>query len=108
MIEETLEEAAEKYVNIKHKPSSGIPNKGIQNFYDCRNAFKDGAKWQAEKSDKELEVAKHLYLTALKEKEQMCTKEDMWESYKESNTIFGDEIALRQEFEEWFEKFKKK
>ena len=47
-----LEEAAEKYVNIKHKPSSGIPNKGIQNFYDCRNAFKDGAKWQMDKQER--------------------------------------------------------
>ena len=102
--EETLEEAAERI----------YPNEGYKDEAYCdlgemsRELWLEGAKWQAEKSDKELEVAKHLYLTALKEKEQMCTKEDMWESYKESNTIFGDEIALRQEFEEWFEKFKKK
>ena len=45
---EKLEQAAEKYVDTKHKPAAGTPNKGIQNFYDCRTAFKDGAKWQQE------------------------------------------------------------
>lgn len=34
----------------------------------------------------------------------LYNKEDLWESYKASNTIFEDEIALRQEFEKWFEK----
>ena len=99
MKQETLEEVAEKTADNFEEPNfkAGVIYGVIE-----------GAKWQAEKSDKELEVAKHLYLTTLKEKEQMCTKEDMWESYKESNTIFGDEIALRQEFEEWFEQFKKK
>ena len=58
---ETLEEAAEKYVDNKHKPAAGIPNKGIQNFYDCKNAFKDGAKWQAEKMYSEEEVGELLY-----------------------------------------------
>ena len=108
--EETLEEAAEKefpLLNTKFDKGGVIEEENLQ-LLGHRRSFIKGAKWQAEKSDKELEVAKHLYLTALKEKEQMCTKEDMWESYKESNTIFGDEIALRQEFEEWFEKFKKK
>lgn len=47
---------------------------------------KFGVKWQAEQD-------KNFY-----------NKEDLWESYKASNTIFEDEIALRQEFEKWFEK----
>ena len=51
---ETLEQAAEKYVDTKHKPAAGTPNKGIQNFYDCRTAFKDGAKWQQERSCSEV------------------------------------------------------
>ena len=52
-----------------------------------RSIFISGAKWQAE---------------------NMYSEEDMWEAYKASNTIFEDEIALRQEFDEWFEQFKKK
>lgn len=43
-----------------------------------------------------------------KQDKNFYNKEDLWESYKASNTIFEDEIALRQEFEEWFEEFKKK
>ena len=43
-----------------------------------------------------------------KQDKNFYNKEDLWESYKASNTIFEDEIALRQEFEEWFEQFKKK
>ena len=84
--EETLEEAAEKYVNIKHKPSSGIPNKGIQNFYDCRNAFKDGAKWQAEKMYSEEEV-KNIISKLIRDCYYM----------QEPN----------QDVDEWFEQFKK-
>lgn len=105
--QETLEEASKNY-SEKTASIKILVNDMQDRLVLCESAFEAGAKWQAEKSDKELEVAIHLYLTTLKEKEQMCTKEDMWESYKESNTIFGDEIALRQEFEEWFEQFKKK
>mgnify|MGYP003607695365 CR=1 FL=1 len=54
--------------------------------YNIEDAIKEGAKWQAERS---------------------YSQNDMWEAYKASNTIFEDEIALRQEFEEWFEQFKK-
>ena len=60
-----------------------VGNDGISNI----DSFIKGAKWQAER---------------------MYSEEDMWEAYKASNTIFEDEIALRQEFEEWFEQFKKK
>ena len=42
-----------------------------------------------------------------KQDKNFYNKEDLWESYKASNTIFEDEIALRQEFEEWFEEFKR-
>jgi hypothetical protein len=49
-----------------------------------RERFIEGAKWQAER-----------------------IKEDMWEAYKQSNTVFDDEVALRTEFEKWFEQFKK-
>lgn len=52
--------------------------------------FKLGSEWQQEQN-------KNLY-----------SEEDLWESYKASNTIFEDEIALRQEFEKWFKKYKKK
>ena len=43
-----------------------------------------------------------------KQDKNFYNKEDLWESYKASNTIFEDEIALRQEFEKWFENFKNK
>ena len=85
MIEETLEEAAEKYVDNKHKPAAGIPNKGIQNFYDCKNAFKDGAKWQAERMYSEEEV--HIILNSFK-------------------SLISS--GYNKPYFDWFEQFKKK
>lgn len=66
----------------------------LGNYQDQESAIRCsielGVKWQAEQD-------KNFY-----------NKEDLWESYKASNTIFEDEIALRQEFEKWFENFKNK
>ena len=81
--QETLEEAAEKWVfEINGNKWSNNDNTAGDNY----GSFITGAKWQAERS---------------------YSQNDMWEAYKASNTIFEDEIALRQEFEEWFEQFKK-
>jgi len=82
MKQETLEEVA---LNI-------IPDKSTAGWIDSfgateRIGFIKGAKWQ---------------------QERMYSEEDMWKAYKQSNTIFEDEIALKAEFKEWFEKFKKK
>ena len=52
----------------------------------------------------ELEKLINEVLTWQKE----ISKENMWESYKAANTIFIDKIALRKEFELWFENFNKK
>jgi hypothetical protein len=84
---ETLEEVAEKYVNNKHKPASGTPDKSIQNFYDCKNAFKDGAKWQQEQ-DKKLYSGEEVLRLLTSFKEYLSFSDEI------------DEI-------EWFEKFKK-
>ena len=93
MKQETLEEAAEKYVDNKHKPAAGIPNKGIKNFYDCKNAFKDGAKWQAEKSYSEEDLISLLEFNYKKETNQLGTlRKD-----------YSQKIVR-----EWFEQFKKK
>jgi len=68
------------------------------------------AKWQQEHCDKELEVAKHLYLTALKEKEIMYSEEDMlnfaWFLVKNIGQYSSDKTA---HFEgEYLKQFKKK
>lgn len=46
--QEDLETASLNYVEKSFKPSSGTPNKGIQNYYDCKHSFIAGAKWQEE------------------------------------------------------------
>ena len=81
--QETFEEAAERF-------SKKFLNNGQNSEFEAQAALlgvQFGAKWQQERS---------------------YSEEDMWEAYKASNTIFEDEIALRQEFEEWLEQFKKK
>ena len=85
--QETLEEAAEKYSENWEK-ITGLDYENTVPSEVNKLDFINGAKWQQEQD-------KNFY-----------NKEDLWESYKASNTIFEDEIALRQEFERWFEKFK--
>ena len=84
---ETLEEAAERLTkDFPHYSVRGnMDDSEIKGWF--LEALQKGAKWQQERS---------------------YSQNDMWEAYKASNTIFEDEIALRQEFEEWFEQFKKK
>lgn len=84
--QETLEEVAENYINKQLFDFGDLTHVAE---HQAKQAFKNGAKWQQQQN-------KNLY-----------SKEDMWESYKASNTIFEDEIALRQEFEKWFNQFKK-
>ena len=85
--QETLEEAAERLTkDFPHYSVRGnMDDSEIKGWF--LEALQKGAKWQQERS---------------------YSQNDMWEAYKASNTIFEDEIALRQEFEEWFEQFKKK
>lgn len=59
----------------------------FDNYTEIKKGFINGAKWQAER---------------------MYSKEDMWEAYKDSNTVFDDKDCLREEFEKWFEQFKKR
>ena len=80
--QETLEEAKKKFADV-HKKEWDMAYEFGRDMY----SFEKGAKWQAER---------------------MYSEEDMWESYRASNTIFEDETALRQEFEGWFKQFKKK
>jgi hypothetical protein len=123
MKQETLEE----FINQTNTPE------GLDQFsYD--KGLEDGSKWQQEQNNKlysEEEVREAVNWEAmyeeslsmqrtsnagyeskineLKEKiKTMYSKEDMWEAYKNSNTVFDNKDSLREEFEEWFEQFKKK
>lgn len=82
--QETLEEAkVNNLIKLFGKDYDLEPRCVIES---CNDSLIYGVEWQAEQN-------KNLY-----------NKEDLWESYKASNTIFEDEIVLRQEFEKWFEK----
>ena len=72
---ETLEEAAERIGNNFEDSnfSAGVIYGVIE-----------GAKLREKDFDKELEVAKHLYLTALKEKEQMFNNEEVYQILNDS------------------------
>lgn len=87
--EEPKKETLEEYIEKSYPKDSSIYDFTVTS--KIRNGIRKGAKWQQEQN-------KNLY-----------NKEDLWESYKASNTIFEDKIALRQEFEKWFiEQFKNK
>ena len=80
---------------------------------DLLNSKQETLEDALEKYGKEVGIGNMSYLKCAEfgakwQAERMYSEEDMWEAYKASNTIFEDEIALRQEFEEWFEQFKKK
>ena len=79
-----------KQVGTKQETLEEFAERLFPNKMEEYDIFLMGAKWQQEQN-------KNLY-----------SEEDLWESYKASNTIFEDKIALRQEFEKWFEQFKKK
>ena len=116
--QETLEEVAEKYVDIKHRPSSGIPNKGIQNFYDCRNAFKDGAKWQQKQYTIEEQHVEHSIGDLEKEYIKGFNEGSKWQqerSYSEEEVFeIVDKVfhmyasSYRQDAKKWLTIFKKK
>ena len=85
MEKETLEEAAENYCSNNH-----AINEDRAAWQDIEFAFKDGAKWQAER---------------------MYSEEDLREAFKQSRQckIFEKDMPpVHNEFEDWFEKFKKK
>ena len=80
MDRETLEEAAKQYAE-KH----ALSTRHISHI-----GFEDGAKWQAER---------------------MYSEEDLREAFKQSRQckIFEKDMPpVYEEFEEWFEQFKKK
>ena len=109
--EETLEEAAENY-GWRIKTNSFSDNvKANELAESSKQDFIAGAKWQAEKSDKELEVAKHLYLTALKEKERMYSEEEVGELVYNIIGEYGKHYGIMidgSKLNELFEQFKKK
>ena len=111
MIQETLEEAAENY-GWRIKTNSFSDNvKANELAESSKQDFIAGAKWQAEKSDKELEVAKHLYLTALKEKERMYSEEEVGELVYNIIGEYGKHYGIMidgSKLNELFEQFKKK
>ena len=106
---ETLEEAAEKFRSNNPGTMQGGNNTKIL------NAFKNGAKWQAErmyseeelqqKIDAHLEVAKDLWLSTIKEQKKMYSEEEVWKLVNKLNETLniGSDLTL----EEWFEQFKK-
>ena len=81
--QETLEEAAEKHSELQ----AGTFTPPHKTTY--KHGFEDGAKWQAER---------------------MYSEEDLKEAFKSCYTPFGfDRIGdLEQDFNKWFEQFKKK
>ena len=74
--QETLEEAAEKYVNKK----GDIPTTELEDAI-FKQGFIDGAKWQQEQCKKDLDahldVAETLWLQAVKENKKMYSEEYM-------------------------------
>lgn len=84
MEKETLEEAAERNHNEQKL--------NTYTLYSFNDAFKDGAKWQAER---------------------MYSEEDLEKAYKDGGRNEYDFInkyhcKARISFDKWFEKFKKK
>lgn len=76
--QETLEEAAEKFRSNNPGTMQGGNNTKIL------NAFKNGAKWQAER---------------------MYSEEDLRNAYRWGTTV---NHGTKEHFNEWFEQFKKK
>jgi len=77
---ETLEEAAEKYANHSLKE---------ERQKDLKLGFKEGAKWQSERSYSEEEVIKILH------------------NYRNHFELYRNIQVLPTMFFEWFEQFKK-
>jgi len=75
MNRETIEEAAEKVAKLKY----GATIYGLERV----NAFKDGAKWQAER---------------------MYSEEDLLSAFEAGMMFIGED---KGSFREWFEQFKK-
>ena len=112
---ETLEEAAEKFRSNNPGTMQGGNNTKIL------NAFKNGAKWQAErmyseeelqqKIDAYLEVAKDLWLFTIKEQKKMYSEEEVQVKLYECLGYFAQKhniIINGNEIDQWFEQFKKK
>jgi phosphomevalonate kinase len=97
MKQETLEELAEKLQEeIKYGAS-------ISDIIDTLT------KWQQEHCYKELEEVKHLYLTALKQKERMYSEEEVDKILRNFRSVFlpfgqVSDLTLNN----WFEQFKNK
>ena len=113
--QETLEEAAERYVksDLKKTPLYWL-------FYDT---FKAGAKWQQEQDNKELAMQKlavekqEARCTALRgvisdlQDKNKCSEEDMINFHKwayQKNRIEESDKTTKELLKEWFEQFKKK
>ena len=91
-----IEKYALDYANLKHKPSSGVPNKGIQNFYDCKHSFIAGFDL-AEKIMFSKEELFNLTLDAVDL--GMTLRQNQLSGYAQKS---GKEIH-----QEWFENIKK-
>ena len=88
MKKETIEEAAEKYINDDLELYESLVDGHISYNIGVdllNNLFKAGAKWQAER---------------------MYSEEDMREAYMVGK--HGGTTQTYYEFKEWFEQFKKK
>jgi hypothetical protein len=100
MKQETLEEAA-------YKLFSTMPSEISTST--AKSKALELAKWQQEHCDKELEVAKHLYLTALKEKEIMYSEEEVLKLVEDFEIHLGNvKVENMLTFKKWFEQFKNK
>jgi hypothetical protein len=96
MKEETLEEAAENYVNKK----GDIPTTKLEDAI-FKQGFKDGAKWQSERMYSE-EDLKEAYFSAIS-----STGEGWNAEYANGNNPNIEE-KFSKGFAQWFEQFKKK
>ena len=110
---ETLEEAAEKFRSNNPGTMQGGNNTKIL------NAFKNGAKWQAErmyseeelqqKIDAHLEVAKDLWLSTIKEQERSYSEEEVIRILIKAYEDIGKrKIPNQVVLAKWFKQFKKK
>jgi hypothetical protein len=99
--QETLEEAAftageEAFKSFKKAILEA-------NRFDYVCGFTAGAKWQQEHCEKELEVAKELFLSVCREKSKMYSEEEVVEILKRFNSLSTKIPIIR-----FFEQFKKK
>lgn len=116
MTKETLEEAAKNKYPIENTGAMFMPNRHEVSNIFRQEGFIDGANWQAERislMEIELNHTKTLLEScekALEDRDKkadtMYSEEDMREAFNVARHVGRENIAY--EFDEWFNKHKKK